>query len=70
MRTVRDHFPAATIPYVGQAIRVLRQPLIQNTLMYGAPSLLVLGVLATVWGEPNETTATADVEADHAATLR
>lgn len=65
--TVDRH--VATIPYVGQAIRFLRQPLIQNSLMYGAPSLLVLGMLATIWGKPKEQKATADAEADHAATL-
>lgn len=39
----------ATIPYVGNAIRALREPIVMNTLMYGAPAILVLGMLASIW---------------------
>ncbi|MDQ0689931.1 signal peptidase I [Arthrobacter sp. W4I7] len=38
-----------TIPYVGQAIRALRQPVVLNTLMYGAPAVLLIGLLASIW---------------------
>lgn len=48
-----------TVPYVGQAIRTLRQPVLLNTLMYGAPAVLVIGLLASIWrkspeGEPGD----------------
>ncbi|MGR0158843.1 signal peptidase I [Paenarthrobacter nitroguajacolicus] len=47
----------ATIPYVGNAIRILREPIVMNTLMYGAPAILVIGMLASIWTkDPNETT--------------
>ncbi|WP_043806209.1 signal peptidase I [Paenarthrobacter aurescens] len=39
----------ATIPYVGNAIRTLREPIVMNTLMYGAPTILVIGMLASIW---------------------
>lgn len=38
-----------TVPHLGQAIRVLRQPVILNTLMYGAPAVLVGGLLISIW---------------------
>ena len=47
----------ATIPYVGNAIRTLREPMVMNTLMYGAPAILVIGMLASIWTKnPNKTT--------------
>ncbi|MFK0005304.1 signal peptidase I [Paenarthrobacter sp. NPDC090522] len=39
----------ATIPYVGNAIRALREPIVLNILMYGAPAVLVIGMLASIW---------------------
>ena len=45
--TVDRH--ALTVPFVGQAIRTLRQPFVLNTLMYGAPAVLVVGLLASIW---------------------
>lgn len=53
--TVNRH--VLTVPYAGNAIRTLREPIILNTLMYGAPAILVLGMLRTIWGKPS---ATAD----------
>lgn len=47
--TVDRH--AFTIPYVGNAIRAIREPVILNTLMYGAPTILVIGVLRNIWGK-------------------
>ena len=38
-----------TVPYVGQAIRSLREPVVLNTLVYGAPAVLVIGLLASIW---------------------
>ncbi|MBT2585926.1 signal peptidase I [Arthrobacter sp. ISL-95] len=47
----------ATIPHVGNAIRTLREPIVMNTLMYGAPAILVIGMLASIWTKnPNKTT--------------
>lgn len=45
--TVDKH--VLTVPVVGQAIRALRQPVVLNTLMYGAPAVLVIGLLASIW---------------------
>uniref|UniRef100_UPI003F49280F signal peptidase I n=1 Tax=Pseudarthrobacter oxydans TaxID=1671 RepID=UPI003F49280F len=50
--TVDRH--VATIPYIGTAIRALRTPAVMNTLMYGAPAVLVLGVLTTIWRKTPE----------------
>jgi signal peptidase len=44
-----------TVPYVGTAIRVLREPIILNTLMYGAPAVLVIFMLAGIWGTKPDT---------------
>lgn len=38
-----------TIPYAGHAIRALREPVVLNALVYGAPAILVLGVLRSIW---------------------
>jgi signal peptidase len=38
-----------TVPYVGQIIRAIRQPVILNTLMYGAPAVLVVAMLVGIW---------------------
>ena len=47
----------ATIPYVGNAIRALREPLVLNILMYGAPGILVIGMLASIWRrDPSKST--------------
>lgn len=53
--TVDRH--VATIPHVGQALRFLRQPVILNTLMYGAPAVLVVGMLVSIWRKKPETAA-------------
>ena len=39
----------ATVPYVGNVIRFLRQPVLVSILLYGAPAVLVIGVLITIW---------------------
>jgi signal peptidase len=43
-----------TVPYVGTAIRALREPIILNTLMYGAPAVLVLMLLGSIWAKKPE----------------
>jgi signal peptidase len=52
---------AFTVPYLGSAIRTLREPVVLNTLMYGAPAVLVIGALASIWRKhPEAETKTAD----------
>lgn len=46
-----------TVPYLGQAIRVLREPVLLNTLMYGAPAVLVGGLLVSIWRREPEPAA-------------
>lgn len=67
--TVYRH--AFTIPHLGTVIRTLREPLVRNVLMYGAPALLVAGMLVNIWRKPNDDPAeAASVEsADAAATI-
>ncbi|MGF6835080.1 signal peptidase [Paenarthrobacter sp. TE4293] len=53
----------ATIPYVGNAIRALREPMVMNILMYGAPAILVIGMLASIWTkEPNKSASEGAAE--------
>lgn len=48
--TVAVH--TVTIPYLGTAIRTLRDPLVQSALTYGAPALLVGVLLTAIWKKP------------------
>ncbi|NWL12930.1 signal peptidase I [Paenarthrobacter nitroguajacolicus] len=57
----------ATIPYVGNAIRALREPIVMNTLMYGAPAILVIGMLASIWTKEPTKSAPEDAAAAQAA---
>ncbi|MFF2843920.1 signal peptidase I [Paenarthrobacter sp. NPDC057981] len=58
----------ATIPYVGNAIRVLREPMVLNTLMYGAPAILVIGMLASIWTkDPSKTASEGAAQAQAAS---
>jgi signal peptidase len=50
--TVDRHL--ATIPHLGTIIRTAREPFVMNILMYGAPTVLVIGMLATIWGKKPE----------------
>lgn len=43
------HVHAATIPHLGTAIRALREPVLLQSLMYGAPGVLVTMVLLAIW---------------------
>lgn len=50
-----------TVPYVGTAIRALREPIVLNILMYGAPAILVVGMLVSIWAKnPEEPQAKAE----------
>lgn len=40
---------ALTIPYLGTAIGTFQQPVLLKTLMYGAPTILVIGILMAIW---------------------
>ena len=43
---------AAIVPYLGDGIRALRQPLVQPVLLYGASALLVVLALTAIWRKP------------------
>ena len=43
---------AGVVPYLGDGIRALRQPVVHTLLLYGAPALLVLVLLTSIWGKP------------------
>lgn len=52
---------AATVPYLGTAIRSLREPAVLMTLTYVAPGILVLMLLVRIWRKgPDVTTGTRD----------
>ncbi|MFK4641043.1 signal peptidase I [Paenarthrobacter histidinolovorans] len=57
----------ATIPYVGNAIRAIREPMVLNTLMYGAPAILVIGMLASIWTKDPSKSAPEGVAQTQAA---
>ncbi|MGA7206158.1 MAG: signal peptidase I [Specibacter sp.] len=40
---------AFTVPYLGNVIRALRDPLVLHSLMYGAPAVLVVILLGSIW---------------------
>jgi signal peptidase len=62
--TVDRH--ALTVPYVGTAIRALREPIVLNILMYGAPAVLVIGMLASIWGKKPEPEAMTEAPGEEA----
>ncbi|MCZ2404830.1 signal peptidase I [Paenarthrobacter sp. Z7-10] len=51
-QTVFRH--VGTIPYLGTVIRTLREPALRTALMYGAPSVLVIGLLLSIWKKSPE----------------
>ena len=51
---------AGVVPYLGDVIRALRQPLVQSVLLYGASALLVVVVLTAIWRKPSEQAAEAN----------
>lgn len=53
---------AATVPYLGTAIRTLRDPIVMNALMYGAPAVLVMMLLASIWRNDPDATASSPAE--------
>lgn len=54
-----------TVPYLGAGIRVLREPVVLTSLMYGAPALLVGMLLVTIWRRPSRRESQGS-PADHA----
>lgn len=57
----------ATIPYVGNAIRALREPMVRTILMYGAPAILVIGMLTSIWTKDSTKTTPKGVAEPKAA---
>ncbi|WP_314214286.1 signal peptidase I [Pseudarthrobacter equi] len=49
----------AVIPHLGDAIRALRSPVVGKVLLYGAPGILVLLLLTSIWSKPKESPASA-----------
>lgn len=45
---------AGVLPFLGDVIRALRQPIVQSVLLYGGCALLVVIVLTSIWGKPRE----------------
>ncbi|MGF9662351.1 signal peptidase I [Arthrobacter crystallopoietes] len=62
------HRHAFTIPHLGAVIRTLREPAVRNTLMYGAPALLVAGMLVNIWRKPKDEDAAEAASAGTAQT--
>ncbi|GIU56614.1 hypothetical protein NicSoilC12_23630 [Arthrobacter sp. NicSoilC12] len=64
---------AGVVPYLGDVIRALRQPLVQSVLLYGASALLVVVVLTAIWKKPaapaTETLAIEDFATDDATAV-
>jgi len=44
----------AVIPHLGDAIRALRSPVVGKVLLYGAPTLLVIMLLTSIWSKPQD----------------
>jgi signal peptidase len=51
--TVDRH--VATIPHIGGIIRAVREPVVLYILTYGAPAILVISMLASIWGKSTKT---------------
>jgi len=43
------HTTAVVIPHLGDAIRALSEPTVRTALLYGAPALLVIALLTSIW---------------------
>lgn len=52
------HTTTAVIPHLGGAIRVLSDPAVRTVLLYGAPTLLVLALLRSIWRKDPATSVT------------
>jgi signal peptidase I len=48
------HTKAAVVPFLGDVIRALRQPLVQSVLLYGGSAVLVGIMLTWIWGKSDE----------------
>jgi len=51
----------ASIPYLGNVIRMLREPIVMSVLMYGAPGVLVTGLLISIWRRTPESAVLENV---------
>jgi len=51
----------ASIPYLGNLIRLLREPVVMSILMYGAPGVLVTGLLISIWRRTPESVLVENV---------
>lgn len=51
-----------TIPHLGTVIRTLREPILLNALLYGAPTIFVVWFLISTWKKPKAKSETAERE--------
>lgn len=55
------HTTVAVIPHLGDAIRALSEPTVRTILLYGAPALLVIALLTSIWRKtPSQAAAPMD----------
>jgi signal peptidase len=59
------YIKAAVLPYLGDLIRALRQPIVQSVLLYGGSAGLVVLVLTSIWGKSREEPAPATPAPDN-----
>jgi signal peptidase len=55
------YIEVASVPYLGNLIRLLREPVVMSILMYGAPAVLVTGLLISIWRRTPESAVVENV---------
>ncbi|GAB3518057.1 signal peptidase I [Arthrobacter monumenti] len=60
---------ALTLPYLGTAIRTFQQPVLMKVLLYGAPTVLVAGMLMAIWRKNPEETDDGSTQAARKANV-
>ena len=55
------YIEVASVPYLGNLIRLLREPVVMSILMYGAPGVLVTGLLISIWRRTPESAVVENV---------
>ncbi len=59
----------AVVPQLGHLIRALRTPLVNTVVVYGFPSLLVIGALTMIWRKPHTNTPGDTAQAQENSTV-
>ncbi|HEV7167071.1 MAG TPA: signal peptidase I [Micrococcaceae bacterium] len=55
------YIEVASVPYLGNLIRLLREPVVMFIFMYGAPGVLVTGLLISIWRRTPESAVVENV---------